>query len=216
MKTFHRKARLTKARRENARWCRLRLGRQRLVALAGVLIALMISGWATALPAQQSDSGGGLGRGSVISPVLTIDSERLFLESAFGRRVAEEIETQGAELARENRKIEADLEAEEREITEMRANMSPEEFRELADAFDQKVQQTRLEQAAKGRALNDLLDQEREVFLTAAAPVLERLMRESDAAVILERRSVFVSANAIEITDNAISLLDETLGSGAD
>ena len=36
------------------------------------------------------------------------------------------------------------------------------------------------------------------------------------AAVILERRSVFVSASAIEITDDAIALLDETLGSGAD
>ena len=87
---------------------------------------------------------------------------------------------------------------------------------QLANTFDQKVQTTRQEQAAKGRALNELLDQERDVFLTAAAPVLERLMREANAAVILERRSVFVSASAIEITDDAIALLDETLGSGAD
>ncbi len=94
--------------------------------------------------------------------------------------------------------------------------MGAEEFRTLANAFDQKVQQTRQVQATKGRALNELLDVEREVFLTAAAPVLEQLMRDSDAAVILERRSVFVSASAIEITDDAIELLNETLGSGAD
>lgn len=166
--------------------------------------------------AQQTGAGAGLGLGTVISPILTIDSERLFLESAFGRRVAAEIEQKGTELTAENRKIEAALEAEERELTEMRASMSAEEFRELANAFDQKVQATRQEQAAKGRALNALLDQERDVFLTAAAPVLERLMREADAAVILERRSVFVSASAIEITDDAIALLDETLGSGSD
>ena len=166
--------------------------------------------------AQQTGAGTGLGRGTVISPILTIDSERLFLESAFGKRVAAEIEQKGAELTAENRKIETALEAEERELTEMRASMSAEEFRELANIFDQKVQTTRQEQAAKGRALNTLLDQEREVFLTAAAPVLERLMREADAAVILERRSVFVSASAIEITDDAIALLDETLGSGSD
>ena len=166
--------------------------------------------------AQQAATGTGVARGSVISPILTIDSERLFLESAFGRRVAAEIEKKGAELTAENREIEADLEAEERELTEMRATMDPEAFRELADEFDRKVQQTRQQQTAKGRALNNLLDQEREVFLNAAAPVLERLMRQSDAAVILERRSVFVSASAIEITDDAIRLLDETLGSGAD
>lgn len=165
--------------------------------------------------AQQNQPATGFGRGVVISPVLTIDSERLFLESAFGRRVAAEIETLSATLAGENRQIEAALEAEEQELTEMRATMDAEEFRALADAFDEKVQQTRQAQAAKGRALNDQLDEEREVFLIAAAPVLEQLMRKADAAVILERRSVFVSASAIEITDDAIALLNETLGDGA-
>jgi Skp family chaperone for outer membrane proteins len=150
----------------------------------------------------------------VQSPVLTIDSEAVFLQSEFGQRVVAEIEARGAELAAENRKIEAALEQEERDLTELRETTDPDEFRELADAFDQKVQETRAEQAAKGRAINALLDEEREVFLTAAAPVLERLMQRADAAVILERRSVFVSANAIDITEDAIALLNETLGSG--
>ena len=39
-------------------------------------------------------------------------------------------------------------------------------------------------------------------------------MREAGAAVILERRSVFASASVIEITDEAITLLDSTLGTG--
>ena len=92
--------------------------------------------------------------------------------------------------------------------------MTPEAFRSLADDFDEKVQTIRRAQAAKSRALNALLDEEREVFLTAAGPVLERLMRSAGAGVILERRSVFVSASAIEITDAAIDLLNETIGSG--
>lgn len=184
------------------------------VALCGVLI-----GGALALAPQitlAQQTGPGLERGIVISPILTIDSERMFLESAFGRRVAAEIEALSAELALENRGIEADLEAEERTLTEQRATMSADEFRTLADVFDIKVQQIRQAQVAKGRALNARLDEEREVFLNAAAPVLERLMRAADAAVILERRSVFVSASAIEITDDAIALLNETLGDGAE
>lgn len=169
-----------------------------------------------AILAQQAQPNEPFDRGSIISPVLTIDSSRLFLESDFGRRVVAEIEVLGATLARENRGIEADLEAEEQELTQARGTMDAEEFRALADAFDEKVQQTRQAQAAKGRALDSQLDEEREVFLTAAAPVLEQLMRQADAAVILERRSVFVSASAIEITDDAIALLNETLGNGAD
>ncbi|MDF3383630.1 OmpH family outer membrane protein [Sulfitobacter sp. M85] len=152
--------------------------------------------------------------GGVISPVLTIDSERLFRDSAFGQRVSREIEAQSEELAAENREIEAALEAEERELTEKRSQLKPAQFRLLADAFDEKVQRTRAEQAAKNRALSEALDLERERFLAAAAPVLEQLMRNSDAAVILERRRVFVSSSAIEVTDEAIALLNETIGSG--
>ena len=151
---------------------------------------------------------------AVISPVLTIDSERMFRESAFGQRVNREIEDESTNLAQENREIEAELEAEERALTEKRATLEPVEFRRLADAFDQKVQRTRSEQAAKNRALSELLDSERDRFLAAAAPVLEQLMRNSDAAVILERRRVFVSSAAIEVTDKAIALLDETIGAG--
>jgi|TARA_R110002126_G_scaffold167330_2_gene315312 Skp family chaperone for outer membrane proteins len=150
------------------------------------------------------------------SPILTIDSDRVFNESAFGLRVASEIDAESAKLSAENRKIEKDLETEEERLTALRKTMNAEAFRALANAFDEKVQQTRLTQAAKSRALNDLVDQEREVFLDAASPVLEKLMRDTGAAVILERRSVFVSANAIDITNQAIARLNASVGSGKD
>ena len=178
------------------------------------LLVAQIGQTGSAIAQQTTTLDQSLGRGSIVSPILTIDSERLFLESAFGQRVAKEVEAKGAELAAENRQIETDLEAEERKLTDIRATMAAEEFRALANAFDEKVQRTRAAQAAKGRALNALLEEEREVFLNAAAPVLEQLMREADAAVILERRSVFISDTGIEVTDDAIDLLNETLGSG--
>ncbi len=108
----------------------------------------------------------------------------------------------------------ARVENEERKLTDQRSKLSPDAFSGLADAFDEKVQKTRAAQAAKGRALNELVEKERQVFLAAAGPVLEQMMREAGAAVILERRSVFVSANAIDITDEAIERLDASVGSG--
>lgn len=166
--------------------------------------------------AQQATSEPPLNRGTIVSPVLTIDTDRLFRDSDFGKRVVAEVEATGTKLAIENRRIEADLEAEEKRLTTVRTTMEPDAFRALANAFDEKVQQTRSEQAAKSRALNARLDQEREIFERAALPVLEQLMRKSDAAVILDLRAVFVSASAIEITDDAIALLNETLGSGTE
>ena len=146
--------------------------------------------------------------------MLTIDSERVYQQSAFGQRVAAEEREKLSALETENREIEAQLSAEEKALTQQRNTMEPEAFRALADAFDQKVQENRAAQDAKFRELSASFDGTRAVFQQAAAPVFEQLMREAGAAVILERRSVFASATVIEITDEAIALLNETLGDG--
>lgn len=146
--------------------------------------------------------------------ILTIEADRLFSQSAFGTRIANEIEAESAVLAAENRKIEAELTAEEKDLAARRAEMEPDAFRALADAFDEKVQSIRRTQDAKARTLNQKADKARVDFLRAARPVLEALMRESGAGVILERGSVFLSANATDITDVAITRIDAAIGDG--
>lgn len=152
--------------------------------------------------------------GTVISPILTIDSERLFTESAFGKRIASEIEADLAELAAENRNIEAELTAEEKSLTEQRPGMTPQDFRAVADAFDERVQVIRREQLNKELGITKQRDQARISFLTAAQPILGDLMRDSQAGVILELQSIFISANSIDITDKAIERLNNSLGDG--
>jgi Skp family chaperone for outer membrane proteins len=153
--------------------------------------------------------------GTVRSPILTIESERLFAESAFGRRVAREIEAESAVLAAENRRIEAELTAEEKDLTERRPDMEAAAFRALADAFDEKVQSIRRTQDGKARVLAQRRDADRVVFLQTAAPVLELVMRDAGAGVILERASVFLSANATDVTDLAIERINAALGDGS-
>jgi len=153
--------------------------------------------------------------GTVVSPILTIESDRFYAQSAFGKRVASEIEAEGAILSAENRRIEADLTAEEKALADQRAEMDPQAFRALADAFDEKVQTIRRTQDAKARALNLRNEAERTTFVNTAGPVLEVLMRDAGAAVILERRSVFLSANAIDVTDEAIQRMDAAFGDGS-
>lgn len=154
-----------------------------------------------------------------VSPALGIvsfDSDRLFFESAFGKRVTREIEAAGNELVAENRRLEVELADAEQDLTDRRASMTPEEFRPLADAFDTRVQESRQEQATKSRALNAKLAQERETFLRAATPILQALMVEAGAAVVLENRTVFYSSPASDITAAAIARLNLRLGEGVD
>jgi Skp family chaperone for outer membrane proteins len=141
-------------------------------------------------------------------PVLTIDADRLLAESAFGRALAAEVDTAARALAEENRRIEADLLAEEKDLTERRGMMSPDEFRPMADAFDEKVQRLRAEQDQKERGLADLREEGRQRFFREAVPVLSEIVRERGALVLLDRRDVFLSADAIDITDVAIARID--------
>ncbi len=154
--------------------------------------------------------------GTVISPVLTIDSERLFNQSLFGQRVLADVQAQTEALATENRRIEAQLTDEEKSLTARRPGMTPEAFRAEANDFDTRVQGIRQAQDAKERALQQAVSDGRDAFATAARPVLGQLMIDRQAVVVLERRGVILSVGAVDITDAAIAAIDAAVGDGAD
>lgn len=152
----------------------------------------------------------------VRSPVLTIDTDRLFGDSLFGQRVLSELGEATETLAAENRRIEGELKEEERSLTERRPDMDVETFREQADAFDARVQRIRQEQDAKERALQERLADGQEAFLATATPILGRLMLDRGAVVILDRRTVFLGVGLVDVTDAAIEAIDAEIGDGAE
>lgn len=154
--------------------------------------------------------------GQVISPVLVIDTDRVFADSLFGRRVAADVQRDSDALVAENRRIEAALTEEERSLTLRRPNMAAADFRAEADAFDERVQGIRTAQDTKQRALQDGIVAGREQFLQVVRPILGQLMQEAGAAIILDRRTVFLAVGSIEVTDLAIARIDEAIGDGVD
>lgn len=152
----------------------------------------------------------------VPAPFLTIDQERLFAESAFGRRVGRELEERSNALAAENRRIEAELIDEEQALTDARPTLPPDEFRNRADAFDAKVQQIRAEQDAKAEALGRFRETEQQRFAGSIAGVLGDIARARGALAVMDRRQMLVSIDSIDITDEAVAALDAQLGDGTE
>lgn len=145
------------------------------------------------------------------SPIVTLDQERLFNNSRAAERIQAEIDTRTAELTTENRRIESQLAAEELELTERRPTLEPTEFRQLADAFDAKVQDIRAAQDAKARELQRLQEQARQDFLRQIRPILTEIVRERGAVAVMDRRAVLLSADSIDITDQAIAQFNAML-----
>ncbi len=152
--------------------------------------------------------------GRIVSPILVIDSERLFTDSAFGRRVSATLEAERTRLEAETRAIEAALEAEELALTEKRPSLTAEEFRALADAFDAKVQNLREEREAAQQQFVQKLEAERQAFFQEVGPILFTLGQELGAVAILDHRVVVLPLADIDVTALAIERVDGVLGGG--
>jgi len=179
-------------------------------AAAGIVLVagLALTGGAVPAAAQQAEP--------ALPPtaVLTIDQEDLFRRSAFGLRLSTEVEQAAAALAAENRRIEAELTAEELDLTSRRATLPPEDFRRLAEAFDARVVAIRRSQDSKERALAQAEDEARRAFWQAALPVLARLAAERGALVILDSRAVLIAVESLDSTEAARQRIDAELGDG--
>lgn len=144
-------------------------------------------------------------------PILTLNQDRLFAESAFGRAVQARAEAESAALTAENRRLEEALAAEERALTDRRASLPTDEFTRLANEFDAKVEDIRAAQDAKSRAITRRIEEDRQRFFEAATPVLGDLLAETGAAAILADSAIVMSLTSLDITPAAIARMDTVL-----
>ncbi|MGY3667519.1 OmpH family outer membrane protein [Marinovum sp. KMM 9989] len=142
------------------------------------------------------------------SQVLVIDFEEVFQASALGQEIQQEIEDRSRELAQEIAAIDAEMAAEEKALTVKRETLPPEDFRKLADAFDVKVQRLRDEQDEKALSLNRYQADARLRFRQAAIPIVGRMMLESGAVLVIEKRNVLVFNEVIDISQITAETLD--------
>ncbi|MEM7074197.1 MAG: OmpH family outer membrane protein [Pseudomonadota bacterium] len=180
--------------------------------------------WCAACPAAAIVLGLGLAAptatlaqdvGVVQADIVLIDPERLFEDTRLGQAIARRIQQERDALIARNRTLEAELEAEERALTELRDETAPEDFRDLADAFDEKVQQIRLDSERRARELERSRERAPRDFLRQVEPILVEIMRDAGAVTVLDQRSVLLSSEVVNLTDLAIRRIDERLGAGA-
>ncbi|MBF9060740.1 OmpH family outer membrane protein [Rhodobacterales bacterium HKCCSP123] len=185
------------------------------LSLTGVPVAAQEATLPTDAPRLETQ-GEAPGLGLATLPIVVLNQERLLSQSLYGQRIQREVETAGAALSAENRRIEAQLTEEELRLTEQRATMSAEAFRPLAEEFDTRVEGIRAAQEAKSRALQSQAEAAQALFFEQVFPVLIVLMRERGAAVMMDNRAVLLSVEGADITDAAIALIDAEIGDGPD
>jgi len=148
------------------------------------------------------------------SPIMVVDFDRIFAETLYGRRIAGDVTAERERVQARMDQLAAELLVEERELTDSRADMEPEAFRTAAEAFDERAQIVRSSRETEQARLVQLRDSERAQFIERIQPILTSLMLERGAVVAMDRRAVIRAIGGANATQDAIRLIDVTLGDG--
>ncbi|MFC3058234.1 OmpH family outer membrane protein [Paenirhodobacter populi] len=181
---------------------------QRRAARRGWILAAMLAGVSLAPGAAGAQAA------TASQQVLTLDWERLFDESHWGKRIREDLARESQALSQENDRIADELVAEEKSLTERRATMNAEDFRREAAAFDARATEIRNTQKAKAQALTQKFEDEREALFRAIAPLLDDILQQRGAAVVMDRRAIIRGRADADVTGALVTLVNDRFGEG--
>lgn len=150
----------------------------------------------------------------VPSGFLVINQEQILTGSQRGRALLAEENAAREMLRSEARAIDAAFEAEEEQLTALRATLSPAEFRPRAEDFDKRVVAARREQDSKSATLAQEYDARRREFYALVAPVLVRLMEQRGAVAIFDESSVLLADQGVVVTNDVIAEIDAAFQAG--
>ena len=153
--------------------------------------------------------------GAAPASVLTVDLEKIARESDYGQRVNGLYQAEILTLQSQAKQVEAELIAEEQDLVARRDIVSPEEFKELSQAFDRKVVAIREDQNSKQSELQAKQRDDQRNLLRLIAPILYEIVSARGASVLIDRRNIVLDLSSVDITDEAIAKMNETLGDGS-
>ena len=150
--------------------------------------------------------------GSEKSSLFTVDMGKLFKSSDFGKKIISTNNIARQELQNENEELESLLLSEEKELSEQRKILSSDEFRPKALAFDEKVSIIRTEQGKKEENLKNKARKEEAEFYKRIYPLLYELLLDRGGSILIDQRNVILWDSTVDITDEAILLINQVLG----
>ena len=91
--------------------------------------------------------------------------------------------------------------------------MAPEAFESQRIEYEKKLQKYNEERQAKLISIDNLLATSRKEVLDALSPILEDISNEKGITIILEKNTVLLNAENMDITEEALKKLNKQLQS---
>ncbi len=141
--------------------------------------------------------------------VLVISHEKIFNDTRLGEAIFERFKAEEEILSIEAEKIEKIFIEEEKELTSSRLNLETNDFLELANDFDKRVELERLNQRNKeAKIIENFNIWKKKFFNTYMIPIIQEFMRIYEASIVIDIDS---KAFRLVIFDSRINITDRVI-----
>ena len=143
--------------------------------------------------------------------IAVLDLNKVLVEAKAAKKAAEEIDKIAKDIE-ENLKIsEEDLVKEQNKLIEAQTIMAPEAFEAKRVEYEEKVQNFSITRQQKLLSVERLIENSRNVILDKLKPILEDISETKGITVLLEKSTVLLNAETMDITDLVIKSLNKEL-----
>ena len=145
--------------------------------------------------------------------VGVIDLNYILSESDAAVDAAKQIEEIAKQIEEEIKNTDQDLIDEQNELIESQQIMAPAAFDEKRKEYENKVQNYNVTRQEKLMSIDRIVSESRNEVLNALKPILEEISNDMGITVLLEKNSVLLNAENMDITEEALKALNKKLPS---
>ena len=142
-----------------------------------------------------------------------IDINKILSESDAAVTAAKEIEEIAIEIENEIKLSDEEIIKEQNLLIESQLIMAPEAFESKRNEYEIKVQKYNNERQSKLMKIDELIAVSRNDILTAIKPILEGISNEKGITIVLEKASIMLNAEKMDITNEVLKKLNKSLPS---
>ena len=143
--------------------------------------------------------------------VGVLDLNKVLLDAKAAKKAAEEIEIIAKDIENELISSDENMIKEQNKLIEAQSIMAPEAFELKRKEYEEKVQNYNIERQNKLMSVDRLVESSRNQILDELKPILEDISESKGITIILEKGNILLNAEAMDITDEVIKILNKEL-----
>tara|TARA_Y200000002_G_scaffold318657_1_gene277684 strand:- start:243 stop:779 length:537 start_codon:yes stop_codon:yes gene_type:complete len=140
-----------------------------------------------------------------------IDVNKILSDADASITAAEQIEEIAKEIENEIKLSDEEIIKEQNSLIESQSIMAPEAFESKRNEYENKVQKYNNERQSKLMKIDELIAVSRNEILSAMKPILEEVSNEKGITIILEKASIMLNAEKMDITNEVLKKLNKSL-----